>query len=203
MEVNLAHLRENYRNIKKLIGADCAVMGVIKNNAYSLGLTAVARALEEEGCSSLAVATMDEAARVREVCPKISVLVMGPVLPRSAEAAVKKDITCACYDLALAEALAKASAGGGRARIHVKVDTGLGRNGFLPEETVPAVLRMKEMGIALDGIFSHFATAGEESLDYTFWQFKRFMAVIEELEGKGIRFPVRHICNSSALQKCP
>lgn len=180
------------------------MMGVVKSNAYSLGLLPVSRILVEEGCTFLAVATVDEALELRRNFPDVSVLVMGPTPVSAAGAIVENNIVCACADLRLAGALAQASSGAGKkARIHVKVDTGLGRNGFLPEEAGSAVRAIHGLGIVPEGIFSHFAVADDENLDYTYWQFERFQAVIEDLAKQGFTFPMKHICNSSALIRCP
>jgi alanine racemase len=203
MEVDLGRLRSNYREIKKLVSGECLVMGVVKNNAYSLGLRQVAGALIAEGCSFLAVGTIDEALELRtQVSDSVSILVMGPTPISAAAAAVAGNIVCACSDLALAEALVRA-ASKGTPRVHVKIDTGLGRSGFLPEEVPEAVARMYEMGLAPEGIFSHFAAAEEENLDFTHWQFRRFMSLLKDLEDRGIKFQTRHICNSAALVRCP
>ncbi|MDR3231268.1 MAG: alanine racemase [Synergistaceae bacterium] len=204
MEIASDNLRTNYRNIKKFVGSGCEVFGIVKANAYSLGLVPVASILRDEGCRRFGVAIPEEALALREAGFREEILVLGASPRRAAEALVSNDIVSACGDLDFALALKEASERtGGRARVHIKIDSGMGRTGFLPERSVEAVVAIKEMGLDVEGAFTHFATADETDLSYTVWQYGRFMESVDKIRRSGIPLPFLHACNSAATIHCP
>lgn len=205
LEISRKNLGANYRNVRKMVGLDRDVIAVVKANAYSMGLVPVSRCFAEEGCTRFAVATPEEALELRQAGFGQEILVMGTVSQRALPPLVKHDVTLSCGDMELAHALRKESARQGRSSsIHLKVDTGLGRTGFFPEkavETAGVISGWKELQIT--GTYTHFATADEENLDFTRWQFQRFSQVLDELAGKGIETGLQHCCNSPATVNCP
>jgi alanine racemase len=203
MEINTQFVRENFRDLKKLAGKS-ELIAVVKGNAYSHGIIPVSKVLYEEGCNWFGVAIIEEALALREAGIDRNIIVMG-ALPRSgAEVLVKNNITCACGNLEFAYALAEASKKLSMpARIHIKIDTGMGRIGFFPDIATDAARKISEMGLSIDGAFTHFATSEEKNLDYTRWQFKLFMESVSSIEESGIKIPFKHVCNSGAVFSCP
>jgi alanine racemase len=204
MEVASESLRANYRNIKKFVGAGCEVFGVIKADAYALGLLPVAKILREEGCRRFGVAIPEEALTLRDAGFREDILVMGASSRGAAEALVAQDVVSSCGDLEFALALREASTRlGRRARVHIKIDSGLGRTGFLPEKSLEAAVAMRDMGLDVEGAFTHFATADDVDLSYTVWQYDRFMESVDAIRRNGLPIPFLHVCNSPAVIHCP
>jgi len=203
MEINTRFVRENFRDLKKLVGKS-EVIAAVKGNAYSNGIVPISKILYEEGCNWFAVAIIEEALALREAGIDRNILIMGSATRSGAEAIVKNNIVCACGSFEFAAALAQASSKlNSPGRIHIKIDSGLGRIGFFPDMAADAALKLSEMGLSIEGAFTHFATSEEKNLDYTRWQFGQFMKAVESMEAAGIRIPFRHACNSGAIISCP
>jgi alanine racemase len=130
---------------------------------------------------------------------------MGPVNPEQAEATVSHDLDQCVSDLAQAEFLSKAAVRSQReVRIHLKIDTGMGRVGIPPGEACRAVARIGRLPcLRLAGLMTHFADAEADDLGYAREQLRQFGAVIEELRGAGIRPAICHAANSAALLGIP
>lgn len=205
MEVNLGNLRHNFRVIQKHVGSVSQVMAVVKADAYGHGVIPVVRSLLEEGCQRFAVATPDEALELREAGINEPLLVLGPSPCKVATEYVKLNISAAFTDPDFARAMSEAALHEGKpALLHLKVDTGMGRIGFLAEEIPEVINEMSSLpGIELEGLFTHFATADEVRLDYTESQFRKYTEVLNMLEDKGIRIPLRHVCNSAGTLNSP
>ncbi|MBO8153387.1 alanine racemase [Thermovirga sp.] len=205
MEVDLENLKHNFLQVKGLVKEQSQVIGVVKANGYGMGMLEVARTLVDAGCSRLAVAIPDEAITLREKGISVPLLVLGPSPIIAAEEYVQKDIAATITDLSFAETLSKVAIDLGKvARVHLKVDTGMGRIGFLPEEVPDVVEKLLSMkGLELEGIFTHFATADERNREYTQLQFRRFCDVLDVLRTKNVRFRIRHCCNSAGTLNFP
>jgi alanine racemase len=129
---------------------------------------------------------------------------MGASPRNAADALVSKGVVSSCGDLGFAEALRDASKRlAVRARVHIEIDSGMGRTGFLPEQSMAAAVAMQEMGLGVEGAFTHFATADDTDLSYTVWQYRRFMESVAEIRRRGIPVPFLHACNSPAVIHCP
>jgi alanine racemase len=205
MEVSLTNLKRNVSRIQEFISPNARMMAVVKADGYGMGMEHVAKACIEAGCTRLAVATADEAVGLRDAGIPVPVLVMGPSTKEAAKEFVEKDITATVTDLGFAQALSQAALEAGKiARFHLKIDTGMGRIGFLPQEAHGAVEQLLSFtGLEMEGVFTHFATADERNLEYTKTQFRRFGEVLATLRTKGVRFRLRHCCNSAATVNCP
>ena len=213
-EISLDNIRHNYRSIRAALPGGCRFLGVVKANAYGHGALAVARVLEEEGAEYLAVSCLDEAMELREGGIGTPILILGHT-PREytgllIENGVTQTITC----LAKAEEYSAAAAALGRTlKVHIKLDTGMSRLGFLCREDrfdggVGNILRACSMpGLEVEGVFTHFAAADERDGDsraFTRGQFALFLEVIEQVERQGgVRFPIRHCANTGALVQFP
>ena len=212
MEVRLDNVRANYRAIRDHIlaarqeGAPVPrVFSVIKANAYNLGALPVAWALRREGADFFIVATADEAVELRRGGITVPVLVLGASPYDAAEEYVRQGIRASITDMEMARAMSAASEKiGKKAIVHLKVDTGMGRIGFSPEEVVEKAARVASLpGIVCEGIFTHFAAADEEDLAYTEKQHDAFLAALEALEKGGIHIPLKHCCNSGGTLSYP
>jgi alanine racemase len=201
MEVNLSNIQANYSAIRKFVGPKPQIFAVIKADAYGHGAVRVARALIEAGCGRFAVATPDEAIELRDAGIGEPILVLGSSPYDVAGEYVRRDITATCTDTAFAKELSRAAVAQGKnAIVHIKVDTGMGRIGFLPEQIASVAEELLGLpGIRIEGLFTHFATADESRLDYTALQYGRYLQALGTLEARGIRIPLRHVCNSAGI----
>jgi alanine racemase len=188
MEVSLDNYRHNYRGIRDCVRGT-RVIAVLKADAYGMGAVPVAWALKNEGASFFAVATPDEAIELREAGIQDPVLVLGSSPYEAADAYVRLGIRAAITDIGMAESLSRASSRQERpALVHLKVDSGMGRIGFLPEAALSAAEEIDTLpGIEIEGIFTHFATADEDDLSYTRGQFDIFSSVVTSLRRAGFQ----------------
>ncbi|MDR0649141.1 MAG: alanine racemase [Synergistaceae bacterium] len=200
MEVSLENYRHNFRAIRENAGG-AKVIAVIKSNAYGMGAVPVAWTLKDEGADFFAVATPDEAITLREAGITDSILVMGTSPYDAAETYVSLGISAVITDMKMAKALSRAAQKIGRpAKAHLKVDTGMGRVGFLREEALDAARRLHSLpGIDFEGIMTHFARADEGDTAPTRQQFAIFESVAKEIRGAGIHVRMAHCCNSGAM----
>ncbi len=132
-------------------------------------------------------------------------LVVGWTPGWLADSAIENDVICTLCDLETAIEFARAAQSIGRpAHVHVKVDTGMGRLGFLPDEAVDAIAEINSMqGIVIDGVFTHFAKADEADPTYTYQQFEKFKRILSEVEARGINIPIKHAANSPTILRFP
>ena len=204
-EVYLENLRHNFDKIKSFVGPRVQVMSVVKANGYGMGIVPIAKALEEAGCQRFAVATPDEAVALREAGIEEPLLVLGPSPIEAAGYYVDHDVAAALTDMDFACAASRVAEEKGKvARLHVKIDTGMGRIGFLPEELPYILPKLKGLPcIDIEGVFTHFATADESNLEYSRWQFRRFMKALDILADFGIKVRLRHVCNSAGILNLP
>ncbi|MGQ9512453.1 alanine racemase [Thermodesulfitimonas sp.] len=204
-EVDLGALAANLREVRRLAGG-AAVMAVVKANAYGHGLVPVARALVSEGVDWLGVARGGEALELRRAGVAAPLLVLGYVYPDECAALVAADVSLAAYDVDVARLLAGAAQQEKkRLRLHLKVDTGMGRLG-LPADGAGVEAALAIAGllrVEVEGLFTHFACADMADEEPTRWQLERFLAFCRELERRGLSVRYRHAANSAALIRFP
>ena len=208
-EIDLGAMAHNYRALKALTPAGCGFLGLVKADAYGHGAVPVAEKLQELGADMLAVACVDEAAELRGGGVTIPILCLGQTPPQLAELLLEHDVTQTVSDLETGRALARAAQAVGRTlKIHVKVDTGMTRLGFLwreggERETAAAIAALCALpGLEAEGLFTHFADAdGNE--EYTMGQFTRFLDARQALEALGVRFKICHCAASAAVLNYP
>ncbi len=206
-EIDLGAVAHNIREFRRVIGPAVRLMAVVKADAYGHGADPVARACLRAGADALGVARLPEAAALREGGIKAPILVFGHTPPERAETLLDLDLAQAVHSLDAASALSRAaSERGGRVRIHVKVDTGMGRLGIVAAdrrapETVRAVCALP--GTVPEGIFTHFASADSADKTFARGQLSAFEALLMRLGGDGVSFPLRHAANSAALLELP
>lgn len=205
-EVELGALRHNFRLVKQCAGK-AAVMAVVKADAYGHGDAAVAPLLEREGADAFAVACLGEALRLRRAGVSKPVLVLGCTGAENAAALAQWDIRQTVFSLESAAALSDAAVRAGvTVRVHIKVDTGMARLGFAPDDTDGIARACVLPGLLAEGIFTHFAaadSAANEDLAYTRRQYALLDGAVRALAARGVTFPVRHCCNSAGTFAWP
>ena len=208
-EINLSNLEHNYRTLRGMLPRGCRFMGVVKANAYGHGVIPIAKKLEKLGAEYLAVACLDEAVELREAGIMAPILILGPTPTVFAEDLLQYDLTQSVQDMDSAIALSAAALKADRQlKIHIKVDTGMSRLGFLcDEENMDKSVEEIVNGCALpnlnaEGIFTHFANAdGDE--EYSMLQLTRFMDTVEKLAAHDVKFEIRHCAASAAVLNYP
>jgi alanine racemase len=205
IDVNLDAIAANIRAIKSHIGPRVDLIAVVKANAYGHGAFEVAQTALRHGASRLAVARADEGIALRQAGITAPILVMSYTPPDMVDAAVAHHLTLAVTEMAVAGALStRAAALGQRVPVHIKVDTGMGRFGLLPDEVLPFVEQVAALpGVLIEGLFSHFAVADAADKTYTRQQFATFQEVRARLNAAGYRIPLCHIANSAATFDLP
>ncbi len=212
-EVDLDALAHNYRQARRMIGPGVRYLGVVKADAYGHGAVQVGRKLEALGADYLAVSSLDEARELRHGGISMPILILGHTPPEMVPELIRHRITQTVSARAKAEEYSAAAAAcGGTLRVHIKVDTGMSRLGFLVRgdhfdggvEAIAASCRLPHL--EAEGIFTHFAAADEDdpgSEAYTREQFGVFQRVLAALEARGQTFAIRHCANSGALARYP
>jgi len=206
LEINLDNLAHNMRETKKLVREGALLMAVVKGDAYGHGAVVSAKIFLENGADWLGVATLTEALELRKAGYEVPILVLGYTPESQYVELVEADVRAAIYNVDHAASLSKvAMERSKRARIHIKIDSGLGRIGFLPtEESIADIMKISKLpGVEIEGIFTHFAVAGIPDKSYTRQQFNTFMSVVEELKSRGLEIPFKHASASSAIIDLP
>ncbi len=202
-EIDLDAIAYNVRKFKSLVGPDVTVMAVVKANAYGHGDHQVAKAALKAGAGRLAVNRAEEGVALRQKGIEAPILLLGHSLPEQAEEIARYRLTPTVTTKRLARALS-AQAEEAPIPVHVKIDTGMGRFGILPEESVDFISFLNSLpGIDVEGLFTHFAVADLADKTYTKRQFKRFLDVVDDLEAKGLLPRILHVCNSAATMDLP
>jgi alanine racemase len=134
-KINLDNVKKNIQTVRDRFGKEVTVMGIVKANAYGHGAVPVAKALVEFGAGALGVAAIDEAVELREGGITAPILILGQIFRQDYATAIENDITCTVIDVVTAQGLSKkAQELSKTAKVHIKIDTGMGRIGFQPDE---------------------------------------------------------------------
>lgn len=205
VEIALDAIAQNVRRLVELVGPDVAIMAVLKADGYGHGALKVAHTVLNNGAKWLGVACLGEAIALRRAGVVAPILILGYTPAWQARDAVLHDVSVTIFSKEVAEALSRAALSLNRvARAHVKVDTGMGRLGLLPEEVLPFVRDVRRLpALEVEGIFTHMAAADEDDLSYTYWQLERFEQVLAALRAEGLLPPYIHAANSAALLRVP
>ncbi|HVU09835.1 MAG TPA: alanine racemase [Phototrophicaceae bacterium] len=198
VDIDLDALANNVRGLKSIIGDKVMLIAVVKANAYGHGAISVARTALLNGAEYLAVASMQEAVELRSAGIEAPILVMSYTPAQAIRQAVRQNITITLYDLDLAHAYDRAAReAGGTLRVHVKVDTGMGRLGVMASDAM--VFFRQILGLShleFEGIYTHFSMA-DEDLSYTLEQVKTFKQILTPLRAAGFNFKYIHAANSA------
>jgi alanine racemase len=198
-EIDMRAIAHNYRQVRKLVGKSTNIMVVVKANAYGHGTVEISAVLEKLGVNYLGVATTDEAVRLRDHGIRTPILVLGSVLPEEVKVLIEKNITLTlCESNILDEIKKEAFSCGAKAKVHIKIDTGMGRIGIWHEEALNFVKNLaQEKDIVIEGIYTHFSSAGRDDF-FTNYQIEAFEKLLKQLEEFDVRIPLRHAANSIA-----
>lgn len=204
-EVNLDSIAHNVREFRKILPANTKIMAAVKADGYGHGAVQTARQALAAGADYLAVASVEEGVELRLAEIDAPILILGYTPPDASAEVIRWDLVQTIFLHEQVEAFMKASQDIGRpARVHVKVDTGMGRLGLQAEAAADFIESVaKQEQLVLEGVFSHFATADEADQAYAKEQLARWKKLMEQLEQRGIQIPLRHIANSAAAIEFP
>ncbi len=213
-EINLDNLTFNYNKIREYIGKDVKFLGVVKADAYGHGAVQVSQHLQDLGADYLAVSSIDEAMELRFNGITMPILILGHTPREQVDRLIcfniTQAVTCEAKAIEYSEEAVKY---GGTLKVHIKVDSGMSRLGYICEgdyfeHGVDGICDACSLpGLDAEGIFTHFAVSdedGEECVEYTKHQFKLFTDVVKAVEEKlGKKFGLRHCANTGATVDYP
>jgi len=202
-EISLSQLKENLAIIRRHIGPERKVLAVVKADAYGHGAVPVSRALEEARVDALGVACVAEGIELRQAGIRAPIVVLTGFFPGEEKDLIAHDITPGITEVGQVERLEKA-AGGKRTRIHVKIDTGMGRLG-VPCSDIPRLLDWlaTSPSLELEGLYTHFASSEDFTSDQTEEQLRCFEKAREQFAARGLRPPLIHMANTGAIVARP
>jgi len=205
-EIHIDHFLHNLRYIRERVGDATKIMAIVKANAYGHGLDIIARAALESGyVHSFGVATEEEGIRLRKLTSR-PILVLTSALAEEIDIFLSNDLEFTLAEHTLLERIAdRARALGTKARVHVKIDTGMRRIGIAPQDSVEflrCVLEQIDV-VELAGISTHFATSDELDLGFFDHQLSTFRSVLTAVQDAGIPLPEIHAANSGAILQRP
>lgn len=206
--IDLDAIEYNLEMMRRRVPFDTKMIGVIKMDGYGHGAAQIARSVMEEKdyVWGYAAATPDEAALLRKKGIQKPILVLGCAFPEQRDEMIRKDIRMTCYTWEMAQDISeRAQRLEKNAVIHIKLDTGMSRLGFLiSEESADTIARITELpGIEAEGIFTHFSKADETDKTFTKNQIEKYLWMKTQLESRGIRFPFWHCSNSAGIIDMP
>ena len=216
-EIDLKAIAHNISELRRITHPDARLMAVVKANGYGHGAVEISRCALRNGASSLGVARIEEGIQIRKAGINAPILVFGHTLPQQAGDLLEYNLTQSVYTSTAARKLSqKATSLGGRIKIHLKVDTGMGRLGLLPQsfqpdspskinaDTIAETLAIADLaGLELEGVFTHFAAADSKDKTYAEYQLDLFLNYLNHLQKAGLNPRQKHAANSGALIDMP
>jgi alanine racemase len=204
-QIDLGAIRHNIAVERARVGADVKIMAVIKANAYGHGDIEVAEALDDQ-VDAYGVAIPEEALKLRKNGVKKMLLILGYSGKDWFEDIIQEGISQTVYSYSMAKQLSDTAVNMGKsAKIHIKIDTGMSRIGFMPvKDNIDVIRAIRELpGIEIEGAFTHFARADEETSEAAREPFEKYMIFLRELEKRGVHIPIRHAANSASIIQFP
>ena len=204
-EIDLDAIAFNVRQTRALVGPNVRICAAVKADAYGHGAVPVSRTILENGIEMLGVATLEEALDLREAGISAPILLLQCTPAGDIPEIVRNDLSTMVCSRSFASRLSdEAIKADKRVKVHIKVDTGMGRVGVQADETVSLARELSTMpGIEIEGIFTHFACADEDEQAFTHQQIADFHDVIQAVEAAGIHIPFRHAANSAGMLNVP
>ena len=205
VEIDLNALRHNLLAVKKRIGPQIKILGIVKADAYGHGDYEVSRVLLNNGVEMLGIAILEEGIQLRNTGIKAPLLLLGGVFEEQIDSIIHYDVTPTVYDLKLAEVLSKkATYFNKKLKVHVYVDTGMGSIGVKHDNAVEFVKFVKNLkNLIIEGIYTHCSSSDEKDSAFTNVKIKRFRDVLAALDSMNARIPLRHMANSGAILGYP
>ncbi len=203
--IDLGAVRHNITAERERVGESVKIMAVIKANAYGHGDIEVAEALDDL-VDAYGVAIPEEALRLRKNGVKKMLLILGYSGRDWFEDIIREEISQTVYSYSMAKQLSDIAANMGEtAKIHIKIDTGMSRIGFMPvKDNIDVIRAISELpGIQIEGAFTHFARADEETSEAAREPYEKFMIFLGELKNRGVHIPIRHAANSASIIQFP
>lgn len=210
-EIDIDQIEKNYDVCRSMLKDGVKMMAVVKADGYGHGAVVYAKTFAEKGCEWFAVSNVDEALQLRRAGISSPILILGFTPAYEADVLAYNNISQAVYNLDYARELSGSAAEKGvQVNIHIKVDTGMSRIGFLYQDSETNADSIAEMYEACtmpnlypQGIFQHFAVAdeGDAGEVYTRLQYELFRDAVNKLEEKGVNFEIRHCCNSAGASE--
>lgn len=204
--IDLDKLAVNVHNIKSVIGKQTKLLAVVKADAYGHGAVESAKTLIDNGVDYLGVATLEEGAELRCADITAPILVLGYVSCNEMKQALEYDMEMTIFDMQTAKKLSAVCKEMNKpAKIHIKIDTGMGRIGFLTRgESIAEIVEINSLPyIEITGIYTHLAESDSSDKSYAKQQFEKFMNFIKKIEAKGVVPPIKHVSNSGAIIDLP
>lgn len=211
-EINLDNIAHNISNIRKFLKPETKLLTVIKADGYGHGYKEVAKVAVENGADFFGVASADEAMQLRRDNFDTPILILGPVDDDEFVHVVDREVAVTVFNIDIAKRIsAVATALGKKAKIHIKLDTGMSRIGYVAydsdaenESSLEEIIAISNLpNVEIEGIFTHFAKSDEPETDFTEIQFKRFLSICDALKKRGVDIPIRHCCNSGGIVNYP
>ncbi len=202
LEIDLGAAAANARAVRRLVGPERKIFAVVKADGYGHGAAEMGAVFVANGADALAVADLAEGIRLRERGITAPILVYPSSLPAAAPDALAHGLVPTLVDLDAARAYAEAARG--PCDVFVKIDVGLERLGVPAEQAVKTIIAMLELPrLRLAGLCAHPHAPGGDDAAYAEWQLGRFTAVVDELEARGVRVPVRLLAASPFVLRFP
>jgi alanine racemase len=204
-EVDLSAIRENMMAIRERVGPKVKIMPAVKAGAYGHGAVPISRECVASGAEALGVASVEEALELRQAGIRADILILGCAPSDAAPEIVRWDIAATTCESTLAEALSGEAVRQNKpARVHLKIDTGMGRIGVPPGEAAEfAGLTRKLPGIRIEGVFTHFASSDEVDPEFTQSQIDTFRRILGKLNASGLNGLLAHCSNSGGILAYP
>lgn len=205
IEINLDSVKQNIKNIKNCIDKQAQIMGVVKGNAYGHDSVEVSKTLIEQGVEQLAVARIEEAIVLRKNSINVPILVLSVSLKEQLSLYLDYNVMPTISNIETAKKFDEiASRYRKKLKVHLKIETGMGRLGIMPEVAFCSLKKIKAMdNIDVQGIYTHFSTADEDNKEYTNDQFKIFRNVMDQIKRNNINIPFFHVANSGTILDLP
>lgn len=206
LEIDLDNLAYNMKQVAKIVKEGTLITAIVKANGYGHGAIDVAKVFLENGAHRLAVSTLEEGIELRKGGIDVPILLLNHTFPERYDDILYYDLIPSIYRYNDAIELSKEAVKLEKTvKIHIKIDTGMGRIGFLPiEDSIKDIIEISKLpNIEVEGMFSHFARADEEDKSHVKEQYKRFSWVTDRLEENNIYIPIKHISNSAGIMDTP
>jgi alanine racemase len=205
VEIDLNALRHNLSALKKRVGPQTKILGIVKADAYGHGDYEISRVLLNNGVEMLGIAILEEGIQLRDKGIKAPLLLLGGIFEEQIDTVIQYGLTPTVYDLKLAEVLSK------RAyyfntimKVHVYVDTGMGSIGVKHDKAVEFVKFARNLkNLLIEGIYTHCSSSDEKDSAFTILQIRRFRDVLDALDASKACIPLRHMANSGAILGYP